>query len=468
MHTDNASSGSAKPSTPARNSSSSSSSQGNGNVKPAVNGIPRTVGSESRRAKPVFTSSLNFPESRPMPLFGEQEPIELSRGQRRSKVEAISRLDKAGTPVSLTASGPTATSFLPAGTRQGSAAPSGPSPSRNPLHRPLVNNPPFDIHTVRTNAPRHVTSRGGSRLFGLEECPVFYPTSEEFADPMAFIDSIGPSAKPHGMCKVIPPEGWRMPFSLEMETFRFKTRLQKLNSLEAASRAKITFLEQLGMFHHQRDGASVAIPKINRRPLDVWNLRKEVNKMGGHLEVDRIGAWATIADMMGHEGVYAQELREAYVSIVLPFDTWAVRARSVSGSPLTPLQSTNATRGVAPPGFVGASPGSPTRQRGRMSATTPTSRISPRMRMPAGGPSLPRALSLPEQAGMPSTPPMTSNTWASAPVGLPTITINVPGFSNRDGSESELSEEETPRKMAGVVIPEYQKGEVSPETRGVY
>ena len=407
----------------------------------------RSNGTESRRSKPVFTSSLNFPEAVPTPLFASGD-TELNRSQRRSKVEAISKLDRAGLPIPTTA-GPAATSFLPASSaRQPSAGPSGPSPSRNPLHHPPISNPPFDLGTVRTDAPRHPPSRSGSRLFGLEECPIFYPTPEEFLNPMAYIDSIGSSAKPYGICKVIPPEGWRMPFSLETETFRFRTRLQRLNSLEAASRAKINFLEQLSMYHLQRDDSKVTVPKINRRPVDLWTLRKEVNKLGGHLEVDRILGWPTIAQLMGYDAYYATELRDAYTSIVLPFDNFAVRARSTSGSPLTPIASTAGSKAV-PPGFANQSPTSPTRPKSRMSASAPNVRT-----FPASAPIV-------DKRSAPSTPPSTAHTWVSAPPGLPPIKIQVPGFTSRDGSESELSEEETPVKRGVTPIPEYQKGEVS-------
>jgi histone demethylase JARID1 len=64
------------------------------------------------------------------------------------------------------------------------------------------------------------------------------------------------------------------------QTFRFRTRLQRLNSLEAAGRAKINFLQQLQMFHSQQGNPNVSIPIIDRQPLDVWALRKAVQSIG--------------------------------------------------------------------------------------------------------------------------------------------------------------------------------------------
>jgi hypothetical protein len=39
--------------------------------------------------------------------------------------------------------------------------------------------------------------------------PVFYPTMEEFRDPLAFIAVIRPAAEPYGIAKVVPPPGAR-------------------------------------------------------------------------------------------------------------------------------------------------------------------------------------------------------------------------------------------------------------------
>ena len=43
----------------------------------------------------------------------------------------------------------------------------------------------------------------------IDEAPVFTPTAEEFANPMAYIASIRVEAQEFGACKIIPPAGWR-------------------------------------------------------------------------------------------------------------------------------------------------------------------------------------------------------------------------------------------------------------------
>ena len=54
-----------------------------------------------------------------------------------------------------------------------------------------------------------------------------------------------------------------------IQRFRFKTRVQRLDSIEASSRAKLNFLEQLYRFHKQQGNPRVVIPTVNHKHLDV-------------------------------------------------------------------------------------------------------------------------------------------------------------------------------------------------------
>ncbi len=38
------------------------------------------------------------------------------------------------------------------------------------------------------------------------DAPVFYPTCDEFADPLEYIEKIRPIASRAGLCKIIPPK----------------------------------------------------------------------------------------------------------------------------------------------------------------------------------------------------------------------------------------------------------------------
>jgi histone demethylase JARID1 len=77
---------------------------------------------------------------------------------------------------------------------------------------PISVSPALDMSSVKTPSPRH--PRGAPpapRPFGLKDCPEYYPTPEQFADPMEYIKSIAEEAKEFGICKIVPPSDWKMP-----------------------------------------------------------------------------------------------------------------------------------------------------------------------------------------------------------------------------------------------------------------
>jgi len=82
---------------------------------------------------------------------------------------------------------------------------------------PISVSPTLDLSSVKTSSPRTQPMRSKPRPFGLEDCPVFSPTSDEFKDPMAYIRTISEKAKNYGICKIIPPVGWKMPFVTDSE-----------------------------------------------------------------------------------------------------------------------------------------------------------------------------------------------------------------------------------------------------------
>lgn len=197
--------------------------------------------------------------------------------------------------------------------------------------RPIPVSLALNLSLVKTNSLRSDSiPRVVPRPFGLEDCPEYYPTTEEFRDPMAYIRSISSHAKHYGICKIVPPNGWRMPFVTDTETFRFKTRVQQLNSIEASSRAKVNFLEQLYRFHKQQGNPRVAVPTINHKPVDLWLLRKEVQNMDGYDAVTKNKKWSDLGRKLGYRGIpgLSTQLRNSYTRVILPFEHFCERARN--------------------------------------------------------------------------------------------------------------------------------------------
>ncbi|KAH9808328.1 JmjC domain, hydroxylase-domain-containing protein [Melampsora americana] len=220
--------------------------------------------------------------------------------------------------------------------------PIAPTPSRNPLRAHLsiqnqINK--LDTTSIRTEAPRQTpTILPEDRLFGLEHCPVFYPTVEEFKDPMKYFELIGHKLRNFGIGKIVPPDGWRAPCMLDTESFKFKTRVQRLNSMEASARANLNFLEQLFLFHRQQGTTSsfltptkIQVPNINHRPVDLWRVRKGVKAMGGYETVTTQRKWSYLAKTLGYDVVrspaIAFQLKSTYLKILVPFDEYMTRAQ---------------------------------------------------------------------------------------------------------------------------------------------
>ncbi|XP_062248661.1 lysine-specific demethylase 5B-B isoform X1 [Platichthys flesus] len=153
------------------------------------------------------------------------------------------------------------------------------------------------------------------------ECPVFEPSWEEFKDPFAFINKIRPIAEKTGICKVRPPPGWQPPFACDVDRLHFVPRIQRLNELEAQTRVKLNFLDQIAKFWDLQ-GCPLKIPHVERKILDLYKLNKLVADEGGFDLVCQDRRWTKIAQTMGFAPGKAigSHLRGHYEKILYPYN----------------------------------------------------------------------------------------------------------------------------------------------------
>lgn len=153
------------------------------------------------------------------------------------------------------------------------------------------------------------------------ECPVFEPTPEEFADPFKFINKIRPIAERTGICKIRPPQGWQPPFACDVDKLHFTPRIQRLNELEAQTRVKLNFLDQIAKFW-ELQGSTLKIPHVERKILDLFLLNKLVAEEGGFEIVCKERRWSKIAHRMIYPPGKAlgSLLRSHYERILYPYN----------------------------------------------------------------------------------------------------------------------------------------------------
>ncbi|XP_047307181.1 lysine-specific demethylase JMJ706 [Impatiens glandulifera] len=157
--------------------------------------------------------------------------------------------------------------------RSGGDALRGPSPCGVRLHKSA------DIFSQSTGASndKHVFIKRGVSKFDLDdlewtekipECPVYYPSKEEFQDPLVYLQKISPEASRFGICKIVCPFSASVPAGMvlmkEKVGFRFTTRVQPLRLAEWDTDDKVTFFMS-GRSYSFRDFEKMANKFFARR-----------------------------------------------------------------------------------------------------------------------------------------------------------------------------------------------------------
>ncbi|OBT78700.1 hypothetical protein VF21_02235 [Pseudogymnoascus sp. 05NY08] len=234
------------------------------------------------------------------------------------------------------------------GGTNGNAAPA-------PVHLSAMKSAPLDLSSVerrgQPTASRETTKK--MRPHGLQEAPTYRPTMEEFKDPFAYMKMIAPEASQYGICKIIPPVDWNPGFAIDTEKFHFKTRKQELNSIEGSTRANLTYLDQLAKFHKQHGTSLTRFPSVDKRPLDLYKLKKAVESRGGFEKVCKLKKWAEIGRDLGYSGKImsslSTSLKNSYQRWLFPYEEYLRHAKPgvqaqleyEYGGPITPSPATS-------------------------------------------------------------------------------------------------------------------------------
>lgn len=110
-----------------------------------------------------------------------------------------------------------------------------------------------------------------------------------------------------------------------MDKLRFTPRVQRLNELEAKTRVKLNFLDQIAKFW-ELQGSSLKIPMVERKALDLYSLHRLVQEEGGVDQATRERKWSNIAQRMGYPSgkSVGTILKGHYERILYPFDLFTL------------------------------------------------------------------------------------------------------------------------------------------------
>ncbi|CAN1173571.1 Lysine-specific demethylase JMJ13 [Linum perenne] len=102
----------------------------------------------------------------------------------------------------------------------------------------------------------------------IPECPVYYPTREEFEDPLVYLQTIAAEASKFGICKIVSPLSASVPAGVvlmrEKAGFKFTTRVQPLRLAEWDNDDRVTFFMS-GRNYTFRDFEKMANKVFSRR-----------------------------------------------------------------------------------------------------------------------------------------------------------------------------------------------------------
>ncbi|KAJ3393851.1 hypothetical protein HDU84_000814 [Entophlyctis sp. JEL0112] len=200
-------------------------------------------------------------------------------------------------------------------------------------------------------SPNSNKASARTRMWDIPAAPVFHPSEEEWSgSPLKYIESIRAVGEEWGIVKIVPPASWKPGFHINQEEFRFETRIQKLNSIDGMSRTTVNYLDQLELFHDQNGSPFVRVPLIDKNvPLDLWLLKKEVEKRGGLASVTVGRKWSQIAKALGADEKAcpsaAHIVRASYAKYIQPYEDFvSANLASKDASLLGQVDDSNKTQ----------------------------------------------------------------------------------------------------------------------------
>ena len=119
---------------------------------------------------------------------------------------------------------------------------------------------------------------------------------------------------------------------------------------ESGNRANLNYLDQLSKFHSQSGSSLSRFPCVDKRPLDLYRLKKAVEIRGGFSKVCKFKKWAEIGRDLGYSGKImsslSTSLKNSYQRYLHPYEEWVKHAKP--GLQALDSEHGNSTPGASP------------------------------------------------------------------------------------------------------------------------
>lgn len=96
--------------------------------------------------------------------------------------------------------------------------------------------------------------------------------------------------------------------------------------MQTGTRANLTYLDQLAKFHKQHGHSLTRFPSVDKRPLDLYKLKKAVETRGGFDRVCKQKKWAEIGRDLGYSGKImsslSTSLKNSYQKWLHPYEEY--------------------------------------------------------------------------------------------------------------------------------------------------
>ncbi|KAL5021160.1 hypothetical protein ScPMuIL_000315 [Solemya velum] len=126
--------------------------------------------------------------------------------------------------------------------------------------------------------------------------PCYYPTEEEFQDPLDYIHKISATARDFGMCKIVPPASWKLESKIN-EEMRFTSQKQFIHKVYKRWGHNEQQTECIRQ-HLNTIGVNDPPPVIGGVEVDLPKLYRTIQEFGGMHNVTARKKWIKVADAM--------------------------------------------------------------------------------------------------------------------------------------------------------------------------